>query len=52
MVEFLFRKVIGEISTFYKSVKNSIACNGMFGKVALLEISRNLQIAMLLKINS
>ena len=47
LAESLFSKVIGEISTLYKSIKNSITCTGVFQKVVLLEISRNLQFATL-----
>ena len=49
--ESLFSKVIGEISTLYNSVRNSITCTGVFQKVVLLEISRNLQFATLVKQN-
>ena len=45
--ESLFSKVIGEISTLQNSVKISITCFGVFQKGVLLEISRNLQFAML-----
>ena len=41
VVESLFSKVIGAISAFYNFCENSITCNGMFQKVALLKISRN-----------
>ena len=41
--ESLFSKVIGEISTSYNSVKNPFTCTGVFRKVVLLKIPKNLQ---------
>ena len=49
--ESIFSKVIEEKSTVYNFVGNSITCTGVFQKVVLLEISRNLQFATLLKQN-
>ena len=42
VVESLFSKVTGEISTFYNSFENSVACIlACSKKYTLLEISRN-----------
>ena len=41
LMESVFSKVTGEISTFHDSVENCITLSGMFRKIALLEISRN-----------
>ena len=43
-----FSKLLGD--TVYNSVGNSTTCTGVFQKVVLLEISRNLQFATLLKL--
>lgn len=40
VVESSFSKVTGEMLAFYNSVENSIRCIGMFGKWAILEISK------------
>lgn len=40
VVESSFSKVTGEMLAFYNSVENSIMCIGMFGKWAILEISK------------
>ena len=49
--ESLFSKVIGRICIMYNSVGNSSTCTGVFQKVVLLEISRDLELATLLKRN-
>ena len=41
LMESVFSKVTGKISTFHDSVVNCITFSGMFRNVALLEISRN-----------
>lgn len=48
----LFSKVIWENSTLHNSFENCTTCIRLFRKVALLEISRNLQFPMLLKLKT
>ena len=41
VVDLFFSKVTGAVSAFHNFCENSVTCNNMFRKVALLEISRN-----------
>ena len=52
VVESLPSKVTGEISAFCNSVKKSNTCIGMFRKVALLEISSNLLLTGVARLQS